>query len=166
MEQLGIEPNLLLAQIVNFLIILLVLSKLLYKPILHMLEKRKKEIAEGLALTEKMKGEEEKMKAKEEKLLGEARREARNIVEAGEKEAEEVKKEILAKARAEAAVIVEKGKEDVAGLRQEMEKDISRTAISIAEAMTKRLVSGVLNVSDQHKLLAKQLKDLERTKAS
>lgn len=47
MEQLGIEPQLLLAQLVNFLIILFVLSKLLYKPILGMIEKRKKEIAEG-----------------------------------------------------------------------------------------------------------------------
>ena len=87
MEQLGIEPKLLLAQIVNFLIIAFVLTKLLYKPILAMLEKRKKEIAQGLELTEKMRLAEEKYKEKEEKLLSEARREARTIVEAAEKEA-------------------------------------------------------------------------------
>ena len=44
MEKLGIEPVLLAAQIVNFLVILVVLQKLLYKPILGMLEKRKREI--------------------------------------------------------------------------------------------------------------------------
>ena len=42
MEKLGIEPQLLLAQLVNFGIIIFVLSKFLYKPILDMLEKRKK----------------------------------------------------------------------------------------------------------------------------
>ena len=41
MEQLGIEPKLLAAQLVNFSIILFVLTKLLYTPILSILEKRK-----------------------------------------------------------------------------------------------------------------------------
>ncbi len=166
MEQLGIEPSLLLAQIVNFLIIMFVLTKLLYKPILRMLEKRKKEIAEGLALTEKMKGEEEKIKEKEEKLLSEARREARNIVEAGEKEGEEAKKEILAVAREEAAVIVTKGKGEVDELRKAMEKDVAKTAVHLARAMTKRLVSDLLTGADQHKLLERHLKALEGSKKS
>lgn len=164
MEQLGIEPQLLLAQIVNFLIILFVLSKLLYKPILRMIEKRKKEIAEGLAITEKMRLSEEKLKEKEEKLLMEARREARNIIEAGEKEGEDTKKDIIAGAHKEAEAIVAKGKDDVEALREKMEKDVRRAAIELATAMTKRLVSTVLGVGEQHKLIAKQLKELEKVK--
>lgn len=160
MEQLGIEPQLLLAQIVNFLIIFFVLSKLLYKPIMGMIEKRKKEIAEGLALTDKMKLAEEKWKEKEEKLLSEARREARNIVELGEKEGDEAKKEIVAAARKEAEEIVLKGKADVESLRDNMQKDVRTAAVELATAMTKRLVSGALTTADQHKLIAKQLKDL------
>jgi len=54
MEKLGIEPTLLLAQILNFLIIAFVLTKILYKPILQLLDKRKKTIEEGLRLTQKM----------------------------------------------------------------------------------------------------------------
>jgi F-type H+-transporting ATPase subunit b len=65
MDKLGIDPKLLLAQLVNFTIIMLLLKKFLYKPILDMLEKRKKEIAEGVALTAKMREEEEKLKGKE-----------------------------------------------------------------------------------------------------
>ena len=162
MEQLGIEPQLLLAQLINFLIIFFVLSKLLYKPILGMIEKRKKEIAEGLALTEKMRLAQEKQKEKEEKLLADARREARHIVEVGEKEGEEAKKDIIAAAHKEAEGIVAKGREDVAGLRAQMEKDVRNAAVTLASAMTKRLVSSVLSSADQHKLLSKQLKDLEK----
>jgi len=58
MEKLGIEPSLLLAQIINFAIIVVVLSKLLYKPILSMLEKRKREIEESLRLTDKLRADE------------------------------------------------------------------------------------------------------------
>ena len=160
MEQLGIEPQLLLAQIVNFLIILFVLTKLLYKPIIGMIEKRKKEIAEGLALTEKMREAQERQKEKENALLAEARREARNIVEAGEKDGGEAKKDIIAAAHKEAAGIVAKGKEDVAGLREKMEKDVRRAAVELATAMTKRLLSSVLTDSTQHKLLTKHIKEL------
>lgn len=164
MEQLGIEPQLLLAQIVNFLIIFFVLSKLLYKPILGMIEKRKKEIAEGLALTEKMRLAEGKEKEKEEKLLAEARREARNIVEVGEKEGEEAKKDIVVEAHKEAEAIIEKGRQDAADLRIKMEKDVRRAAVELAAAMTKRLVASALTPAEQHKLLAKQLKELEKVK--
>lgn len=165
MEQLGIEPKLLLAQIVNFLIIFFVLSKLLYKPILGMLEKRKKEIAAGLELTEKMRAEEEKMNLKKERMLEEARREARNIVEAGKKEADAQGKEIIEAAHAAAQTIVAKGKEDVVSLRAQMEKDVKRAAVDIAQAMTKQLVSSVLSASDQHRLIQRHLKELEAVKA-
>ena len=165
MEKLGIEPNLLLAQIVNFLIILFVLSKLLYKPILGMLEKRKKEITAGLALTEKLREEEEKMNLRKEKVLEEARKEARFIVEAGKKEAESQSKEIVEAAHARVLGIMAKGKEDVAQLRAGMEKDVRHAAVGIAEAMTKQLLSQVLSAGDQHKLIQKHLKELEKVRA-
>ena len=165
MEQLGIEPTLLLAQIVNFLIILFVLSKLLYKPVLAMLEKRKKEIAEGLALTEKMRQEEEKTQVKREKVLEEARREARNIVDAAKKEAEAEHKEIVATAHKEATAVLEKGKEDVAGLRAKMEHDVQSAAVELAMAMSKKLLGNVLTGVDHHKLLAKHMKELEHIQA-
>src|SRR3990172_6130860 len=132
MEQLGIEPNLLLAQIVNFLIIFFVLSKLLYKPILGMLEKRKKEIAAGLELTEKMRAEEEKMNVRKERILDEARNEARNIVEAGKKEADAQAHDIIEDAHSQAQGIIEKGQEDVGELRAGMEKDVKQAAVNIA----------------------------------
>jgi F-type H+-transporting ATPase subunit b len=164
MEQLGIEPQLLLAQLVNFLIILFVLSKLLYKPILRMIEKRKKEIEEGLVLTEKMRVADQKRKEKEEKLFVEARREARNIVEAAEKEGEDAKKDIVMAAHQEADAIVAKGKEDVTAIRERMEKDVRRAAVELAVAMARRLVGGVLSGNEQHKLINKQLKELEKVK--
>jgi F-type H+-transporting ATPase subunit b len=165
MEQLGIEPNLLLAQIVNFLIILFVLSKLLYKPILGMLEKRKKEIAAGLELTEKMRAEEEKLNVRKEKVLEEARKEAKTIIEAGKKEADVQAKVIVEAAHETAETIIAKGKEDVTDLRVNMEKDVRHAAVGIAEAMTTQLLSQVLSAADQHKLIQKHLKELEKVHA-
>lgn len=164
MDQLGIEPNLLLAQIVNFLIIFFVLSKFLYKPILGMLEKRKKEIAAGLELTEKMREEEEKMNVRKDKVFEEARKEARLIVESGKKEADSQGKEIIAAAHVQAQAVIAKGKVDVESLRTNMEKDVRQAAVGIAEAMTKQLLTKILSPADQHKLIQKHLTELEKVR--
>lgn len=160
MEQLGIEPKLLLAQIINFSIIIFVLTKLLYKPILSMLEKRKKEIEQGLLITQKMKVEEEKFVERKEKLLDETRREARQIIEEAKKHAKEAEKDIVTQAHQEANEIFAKGKEEVERLHEAARKNIQKEAIELAVAMTKRLVRSVLSPADQHKLIQKHLKQL------
>jgi F-type H+-transporting ATPase subunit b len=161
MKQLGIEPSLLLAQIINFSIIAFVLSKLLYKPILAMLEKRKKEIEAGLAITQKMREEEEKLKVKQDKLLDQTRKEAKEIVEKAKKDAVEAEKKIIAEAHAEAGMIIAKAKTEIESLKTQMMKSVEKSSIELAVEMTKRLTSAVLSDLDQHKLITRQLKDLK-----
>ena len=161
MDKLGIEPKLLVAQIVNFLIIVFVLSKLLYKPILNMLAKRKKEIEEGLKLTEKMRVEEEKFQQKKQKMLETTRGEAAAILEEARKQAKEEEKEIIAAAHKEADIIIVKGKAEAERARVEMEKGITRNAIDLAVTMSKRLLTGVMSNEDKHKLIIKHVKELE-----
>src|SRR3990167_64926 len=161
MEQLGIEPSLLLAQVVNFLIIVFVLSKVLYKPIIDMIDKRKREIEEGLTLTQKMREEEEKMQAKKVKLLEETRKEGRVVIEEAKKQAKEVEKDLVAQAQKQAEEIVAKGKADVERLHESMQKDVRKEAIDLAIRMTKRLLASVLSAKDQHALIEKHVKELE-----
>lgn len=162
MEKLGIEPTLLLAQAVNFFIILVLLNKLLYKPILAMIAKRKKEIEEGLALTTKMKEEEEKMKVREEKAMAKAREEALVIIEAAKKQAKEVEKEILAKAHEQAAQQIVSAKEEVVELKKEAQESLQKQSIELAVIMAKRLLSSVLTAKEQHSVITSRVKDLEK----
>lgn len=164
MDKLGIEPKLLLAQVINFIIIIFVLGKLLYKPILSMLEKRRKEIEEGLKLTEKMRQEDEKFQEKKQKMLETTRKEAQAIIDEARKQAKEEEKDILATAHKEAEQIVEKGKSDAIRVRQDMEKDVKRSAIELAVVMSKRLLATAFSGDDKHKLIAKHIKELESMK--
>lgn len=161
MEQLGIEPKLLVAQIVNFAIIVVVLTKLLYKPILTMLDKRKKEIEEGLALTEKLQREEEKLTTKSEKVLAVARAEAQAIIEEAKKQAKEVEKELIEEAHRESANIIERGRGEVESLRERMQKDVQHEAIVLAVAMAKKLLASLFTAKEQHQLISQHLKELE-----
>ncbi len=166
MDKLGIEPTLLIAQLVNFSIIIVVLSKLLYKPILEMLEKRKKTIAEGVALTESLKIEEEKLAQKREKVLAEARIDAREMIEEAKKLAKEEGNGIIEQARNEAEDIIEKGKREVASQREAMQKGVEREAIELAEVMASKLLAQSLKGDTQHEIIKKQLKQISKLKVS
>lgn len=161
MDKLGIEPKLLIAQLVNFAIIVVVLQKLLYKPILDMLAKRKKEISEGLSLTEKMRLEEEKFKEKQEKAMVKAREDALLIIEDAKKEAKEVEKQIVADAHKEASVIIARAKEDAADVETSLQAKLRKEAVELAVTMSKRLLSSVMTAKDQHAFIDKRVKDLE-----
>lgn len=162
MEQLGIEPQLLLAQIINFAIIIVVLSKLLYKPILDILEKRRHEIEEGLKITERMRQEEEKWKEKRERMLAEARREGHKILEDARVQAKREERDILEEARVEASDIIAKGKAEVERLRAELVKKLERDAVDLGVVMAKRLLTKTLTTADQRQILNKHLKEIEK----
>lgn len=164
MEQLGVEPKLLIAQIVNFLIIIFVLTKLLYQPILRMLAKRKKEIEEGLALTEKLRLEEEKLAAKREQVLDAARKEGQKLIDEARGQAAEAEKEIVAEAHVQAEEIIKRARAETERLRGEMEKDLRTNAVALATAMARKLLSSVLSAKDQHKLIAAHVKKLSYEK--
>jgi len=161
MDKLGIEPSLLLAQIVNFTIIMVVLNVLLYKPILTMLEKRKKKIEEGLKLTETMKEEEEKLEIKKQKILADAKKDAQGIIEEGRKHGKEEEKAIIEEARKEAEGIMEKGRLALLKEKDSMEEAMKKEAVSLGVAMAKRLLSESMTKDLQHKVLQKHIHDIE-----
>lgn len=161
MEKLGIEPTLLAAQIVNFFIILVLLNKLLYTPILTMLEKRKKDIADGVEMAENMKLEEEKMGQKHEKVLAKARQEALSIIEDAKKQGKEVEKELVSKAHEEALTIISRAKEEAKEIARLSHATRTKEAVDLSVVMAKRLLDSIMNAKEQHEVIHNKIKDLD-----
>ena len=72
LETLGIQWPKLIAQFVNFAIVLFVLWRFAYKPVFHLLEARRQKIADGIANAEKIKAELAKTEAARQKILAQA----------------------------------------------------------------------------------------------
>lgn len=162
MDKLGIQPTQLLLQAINFAIMVVVLTKLLYKPITGMLERRRKEIEEGLALTAKLREEEEKLKIKREKVLVEARSEARQILEEAKKAGKEAEKAITGAAQQEAAEIIEKGKTDAQRIHDSLGDEIRKESAKLAAEMAGRILAG-MSAAEQHKIISRQLKEISKS---
>jgi F-type H+-transporting ATPase subunit b len=116
---LVVHPFWVLVSIVNFLVILYLLRRYLWGPILTVLANRAERIREGLAMAEAAKVERERMKAEVERLLADARREAQAIAERMTKAAEAAAADIRTQAKAEADRIRERGREDAKQLHDQ-----------------------------------------------
>lgn len=116
MEKLGIDLKLLVVQIVNFVLLLFILKKVMYKPILEAIKKRKEE----LDLVEKQKNDIENSKKdleiKQKKIISDALNEKDDILKNAKREAEAGKKRIIEKANMEA-------KELLQGTKRQIERD-------------------------------------------
>lgn len=98
-DALGINLPQLIAQIVNFALLLIILRLVLYKPILRMLDERKRRISEGLNAAEIARQEAAQAQANIEGQLAQARAQGQEIVG----QAQTIASRIQSEAREEAA---------------------------------------------------------------
>lgn len=137
-SKLGIDPKLLLAQGVNFIILLVVLTKFVYKPLMKMVEERRKKIELGIKGGERV---EQIIKQAEQEKIGiikEADTQAIIIISDAEKNAQKKAQEIAHQADMKAqqalreAMLLAERKE-----KEEMEKVSAQARHLVKEAIIK-----------------------------
>lgn len=163
MEQLGIQPIQLLMQTINFVIIVVLLTKFLYSPILKVLDERRKKIAEGLEYTEKMKKEMEKTEAKREAVLAKAKIEAKEIIEEAKQTAKQVEADIVARGREEVEELRERMKMEVKLEKENMLKEAQDQASNVALVIVEKVLQNVLNNDAQKRIIERKIASLKTT---
>lgn len=145
LENLEIKWQLLLAQAVNFFILLFILKKFLYKPMLKFLRERREAIETGLKKSEAAEQQFKEMRALQARELANTRKEAQQIVDEAKKRAEEAKKQIISNAKNETEILFSKAEREIEQLKNqrlnEAEKEIGRLAIESLEYILKERVS-------------------------
>ncbi len=91
----------LIAQIVNFIILVVLLKKLLYKPIVNAMQERENKIKEHLEEAKKKKGQANEIKAQYEQKQREIEEKRDDIMQEAKHDAEKRRKELVADAREE-----------------------------------------------------------------
>lgn len=162
MEGLGIDPIQLGAQIINFAILVFVLKRFLYTPILTMLDKRRGEIEEGLKLKDQMSLRADEMKEEGKKLRAELRAEERRIVKEAVDEAKKREKEILEDAKKEIREEREKMLAEVARERERMFEQAKERSLQYAVLISEKLLGEKLDKKSQEKLLQEALTELKK----
>lgn len=160
MEQLGIEPLQILAQVFNFTVLVILLNKLLYKPILKALDERRNKINEGLKYAEKMKIEEEKSAKKREEIIKKARIEAVEIIDEAKRAGKRQENEIIEKAISEKNAIMEKGKEELQSLKNEMQRQLKKETVELAGKWVEAILVKSLDNKNQLNIISKKIEEM------
>ena len=155
---LVVHPFWVLVSIVNFLVILYLLRRYLWGPILTVLANRAEKIREGLAMAEAAKIERERMKAEVERLLADARRDAQAIGERMTKAAETAAADIRTQAKTEADRIRERGREDAKQLHDQALAQLRSELAGMVVLAASRVLGRELD-ADKHRALIEQSLD-------
>jgi F-type H+-transporting ATPase subunit b len=156
------DYGLLFWMLVTFGIVVYILGKFAWKPILNAIRERENSIDQALKSADKMKEQMAKLKADNEKILGEARMERDKLM----KEARELKDQIIADARVSAAEegnkMLELAKQAINNERAAAIDQIKAMVASLSVDIAEKLLQKNLEGKDDQKRLIDQL--LNQTK--
>ena len=166
-EESAVGPDILIPKmaefipaLIAFLVILAVLAKLVWPPVLEMMEKRQQKIQEDLDAAQRSKIQAaEEAKSYEAKIL-EAHHEADAIVAKAKKEAEEVRSAVLAKAQREAADIIAKAHGAVDSERHKAMIELSSSVVDLSVEIASKIIGNDLSVEEQRRLAEKYLAEV------
>ena len=142
----------LIAQILNFLILVFVLAKFAYKPVVRIMDERKNKIAGDLEAAEKAKDEAEAVKAEYAAKLANARQEAQAIIDNARKTAQAAHDKIVAETKAEQDQIIATAKEAIALEKKKAMDDIRVQVISLSMIAAGKIVEQKLGSEEDKKL--------------
>lgn len=122
-----------------FVILLFLLTKFAWKPIVGAVNEREKKITDALELAERTKNEMKELAAQNQNLLAEAAKEREAILKAARDFAEKIKTEELAKTNAESARLLEQARETIHNEKMravtDIKNEVGKLSIEIAEKL-------------------------------
>jgi len=138
----GINGSLLLAQAVNFGVLLIALTYFLYKPVMKMIEARQKKVAQGVEDAERAAQKLAGADTEASTIVSKAETEADGIVKSARETAGSEKARLIKEAEARSAAIAvdadARAKETAAKALRESEKEVARLAVLAAEKVLRQ----------------------------
>ncbi len=160
LAKLGINWQLLLAQIVNFVIVLGVLTYFVYRPLLDLIDRRRERIAKAMEDAKRIEGQKKEMDALRVEQLKKIDQEAGEMLERAKKHAEATGKEILEAAHAEAREMLEKARRQLDEERAQALQEVHQTVSSVILQLTEKILEREFTPEDEKRITAALAKEL------
>ncbi len=160
-EVFGINWKLLIAQLINFAILVFVLGKFVYKPIMKALDKRRHKIEEGVVFSDKAKKELEGVEVLKTAELQKAERAGQEIIKKSEGDAQKVATGVLAGAEKDKERLLAAGKTILLEQKATMEKNFYQNAAGVVkEALEKVLARGNFD-KEEDKIISETMGEIK-----
>lgn len=148
-------------QIVNFLILLFLLKKFLFTPLMAFLDKRESTIQTALSDSEANNEKAKALMNEQEKLLQDARLEARDIRMKAEKAAKVEHESIMVKAKKDASSLMANTQKEMAQEVQRVKKELVKFAGNLSLEITKNVIKSDVTASQHDNVVKTYLEKVE-----
>ena len=155
------DPGLYIWTILTFLILVGLLAKFAWKPLLQALENRQQTIRKALDDARQAKQELERLHGESAKLLAQARSEAAEIVSRSRSDADRFRDEMKEKARAEAAGMVRNAERQIELETSRAIQQIRQEAIDMSVGIASKILQRNVSREDNERLIQETFKELE-----
>lgn len=162
LKNFGIQPTLLLAQIVNFLIILFLLKKFFYKPIVKALEDRKKKIEESLTNAQLIEEKLQKTNDQSVQILEQAKTDAQNIITLAKEAAQRVADQASQEAKKTIEQSQIEARSQIEAQKSQMREELEKETLNLVSEVVKKLLGRTLKDKERRQLTAKTISQITK----
>lgn len=156
---IGINLPVLIAQVINFTVLLIILRLVVYKPILKMLDERRERIREGLSAAER--GQEQAAEANREAQaqIDTARREGQAIVAQAQQVAQRLQEEARQQAQQQQEAILARARSEIQLERDAAIAELRREFADLTIAAAEKVIGQSLDRAAHQRLIEEALSD-------
>jgi F-type H+-transporting ATPase subunit b len=151
------EPDLAVFTAIIFLVLMAVLWKFAWGPIMQGLRKREEAIAEEIASAQRSREEAKDLLAQYESRLGEAADEVRSLLDQGKKDADSQRQQIIADAQDAARAEKERAVREIDVAKNEALSELAEKSVDTAVDLAGRIVGKQLETADHTRLIQEAL---------
>jgi F-type H+-transporting ATPase subunit b len=155
------DPGLFIWTILTFLVLVALLAKFAWRPLLEALDKRQELIRTSLDEAQQARVQLERLRGEASEILNRARAEAEGIVSKSWSDAEKLREELKKKARSEAETIVRNAEREIRLETQRALRQIRHEAVDLSVMIASKLIRRNLSKEDNERLIAEALQQIE-----
>ena len=163
---MDLRPGLTLWTAITFLLLVVVLSKYAWGPIVKMLDERERTIREAIEQAKKERAEAERMLGEQKAALVGAQREAAALSQRSKQEVEVLKADLTARARKEADELVASARQQIQDEKAKALAELKGQVVDLAIDATRRLIQSSLDEKAQRALVEEYIASLPAERAA
>lgn len=160
LDNLGINPGLMLIWLIAFIVLYTVMTRFIYDPLTNVLNQRRNRIAKGLEDAAAAARARENAEAEAEKILTQARAEAQKVIDEARARGEDVASSIEQDARQEAAKIQYDAQNEAVAIRNQELGNLREQVLNISVAVASRILDESISKTKQKSLVNSFIADL------
>lgn len=159
---ISLDWQILLVELASFLILLFVLAKFLFKPIMKLLENRSNQIKSAFATIEEKKQDIEKIKQDYQNQLAELNKKASQIIEEATRKGEDQRQKIVEKSQKEANKILEKAEIAIEKEKEKALRELKMQAADLSILAASKILERTIDESMAHQLIDEFIEEIDK----